>query len=78
MPATEVKSIPDALTALTSAAERRRNAQVEWDAAQEEFLSAAAEARRAGARVVSIANAAGISRQRAHSIIKGVRPVDAA
>jgi hypothetical protein len=78
MPATEVKSIPTALDTLTKAADRRRKAQGEWDAAQEQFLAAAAEARRSGARVVSIASAAGISRQRAHSIIKGIRPVDAA
>jgi hypothetical protein len=78
MTATDVKSIPDALDMLKRAAERRRKAQAEWDAAQAAFLAAAAEARRAGARVVSIAGAADISRQRAHSIIKGVRPVDAA
>ena len=77
MSATEVKSIPDALETLGKAAERRRKAQTEWDEAQYEFLAAAAEARRSGARVVSIGKAAGISRQRAHSITKGVRPVDA-
>lgn len=77
MTATDVKSIPESLETLKKAAARRRKAQVEWDASQEQFLAAAAQARRSGARVVSIATAAGISRQRAHSIIKGVRPVDA-
>ena len=78
MATTEVKSIPAALDDLRNAADRRRNAQAEWESAQAAFLEAAAAARTSGAKVTSIATAAGISRQRAHSIVKGVKPVDAA
>jgi hypothetical protein len=75
---TDVKSIPDALGDLRNAADRRRTAQAEWEAAQAAFLDAARAARIAGAKVTSIGTAAGISRQRAHSIVQGVKPVDAA
>ena len=71
-----VKSIPEALQDLRDAVSRRELAENEYNQSLEAFRDAAVAAKVAGARVVSIAEAAGISRQRAALLLKGVKAID--
>ena len=72
-----VKSIPEALDALRVAAEDFKQANAAAEDARSRYREAAVAARRSGARVASIADAAGISRGRANVLIGDARPVDA-
>lgn len=71
-----VMSIPEALQHLRDAVARREAAEAEYNRTLEEFRKAAVDAKVAGARVVSIAEAAGISRQRAALLLKGIKAID--
>lgn len=73
-----VLSIPEALDALQRAAHTYAAATRAAEDARGAYRDAAIAARRSGARVQSIADAAGISRGRANVLVNGVRPVDAA
>lgn len=74
----DVQSIPDALDELRKAAAAYAAANRAAEDARNAYRDAAVAARRSGARVQSIADAAGISRGRANILVHGVRPVDAA
>ncbi len=72
-----VKTIPEALNDLRDASQRYTAAQAAAEDARTAYRDAAIAARRSGARVQSIAEAAGISRGRANILVNGVRPIDA-
>lgn len=74
---TTVKSIPDALSDLKASAATYHAAAQAAEDARTAYRDAAIAARRAGARVSSIADTAGISRGRANVLVAGARPVDA-
>lgn len=72
-----VKSIPDALEDLRAAAAAYSAAATAAEDARSAYREAAVAARRSGARVASIAEAAGISRGRANVLVGDARPIDA-
>lgn len=72
-----VKSIPEALEDLRRASAAYSTAATAAEDARSAYREAAVAARRSGARVASIAEAAGISRGRANVLVGDARPVDA-
>jgi hypothetical protein len=71
-----IPSIPVALHELEEASVRKADLERALAQAQWELEEATRTAKRAGAKMSSIARAAGLSRQRIHHFTQGVRSID--